>query len=91
MAKRFDGHPAGTTPGTITVLKLEKSGGCVDRDETYMQQLQHAQIKAYFFGDARRTLSPHTQTVDFNAITVFKITECLFPFHLLLLSKVFAS
>ena len=35
----------------ISVIKLAKSGGCVDRDETYMRQLRHAQIRTYFFGD----------------------------------------
>jgi polyribonucleotide 5'-hydroxyl-kinase len=74
MSRRFDTHR--TTSGeSITVLKLEKSGGCADRDDTFMKQTRQHQIREYFFGDSRRTLSPHTQTVDFSGVTIFKIRE----------------
>src|SRR5450432_541991 len=75
MVRRFDGHKT-TNDDPITVIKLDKSGGCADRDDTYLQQTRQAQIREYFFGDRRRTLSPHTQTVDFNSITIYKIREC---------------
>lgn len=68
MTKRFFGQ---TPP--ITILKLVKSGGCVDRDETYLSQTQHASIREYFFGTPKRTLSPHTQSIDFTALTIYKI------------------
>ena len=41
----------------ISVIKIAKSGGCVDRDETYMRQLRHTQIRAYFFGNGSGNLS----------------------------------
>jgi polyribonucleotide 5'-hydroxyl-kinase len=75
MVRRFDGHKT-TNDDPITVIKLDKSGGCADRDDTYLQQTRQAQIREYFFGDKRRTLSPHTQTVDFSSITIYKIREC---------------
>lgn len=78
MVRRFDGHKT-TNDDPITVIKLDKSGGCADRDETYLQQTRQAQIREYFFGDKRRTLSPHTQTVDFSSITIYKIRECKPP------------
>jgi polyribonucleotide 5'-hydroxyl-kinase len=78
MVRRFDGHKT-TNDDPITVIKLDKSGGCADRDDTYLQQTRQAQIREYFFGDRRRTLSPHTQTVDFNSITIYKIRECKPP------------
>jgi len=74
MVRRFENHRS-TTDEPITVIKLDKSGGCVDRDERFMQQTRQAQIREYFFGDSRRTLSPHTQTVDFGAVTIYKIHE----------------
>lgn len=40
-----------------------------------MTAYRQRQIREYFFGSAGRTLSPHTQTVDFSAITVFKIAD----------------
>ena len=74
MVRRFDNH---RTPKDelITVIKLDKSGGCVDRDDAYLQQIREVQIREYFFGDKRRTLSPHIQTVEFSALTVYKIRE----------------
>lgn len=75
MIRRFDGRPSGEGE-TITVVKLDKSGGCADRDDTYLQQTRQASIREYFFGDSKRTLSPHTQQVDFGALTIYKIREC---------------
>lgn len=40
-----------------------------------MQQMQEAAIREYFFGDAKRTLSPHTQQVNFDDATIYKIQE----------------
>ncbi|RFU32098.1 hypothetical protein B7463_g4259, partial [Scytalidium lignicola] len=74
MIRRFSSHK--TTNGEeVTIVKLDKSGGCVDRDDEYLQQSREASIKEYFFGDPKRTLSPHTQQVDFDALTVYKVRE----------------
>ncbi|KAL2044443.1 hypothetical protein N7G274_003148 [Stereocaulon virgatum] len=71
MVRRFNGQR--TSVGeTIAVIKLDKSGGCVDRDEAYLQQVRQAQIREYFFGDAKSTLSPHTQQVDFTAVSIYR-------------------
>jgi polyribonucleotide 5'-hydroxyl-kinase len=70
MLRRFS---AAAPP--ITVLKLDKSGGCADRDEAFMSALRQSQIREYFFGTPRHTLSPHTQTVDFGAVTIYRIAE----------------
>ena len=77
MAKKF-GQRSGTNQ-SATVVKLDKSGGCVDRDEEYLRQLRQAQIREYFFGDAKNTLSPHTQQIDFAHYTIYRIAECRFP------------
>lgn len=63
-----------TTVGgdTITVVKLDRSGGCVDRDDAFRQQSRQSQIKNYFFGDSKTTLSPHTQQVDFAQLAIFR-------------------
>ncbi|KAL9045176.1 MAG: hypothetical protein Q9214_001746 [Letrouitia sp. 1 TL-2023] len=75
MAKKF-GQKSGTNQ-TANVIKLDKSGGCVDRDEDYLRQLRQAQVREYFFGDAKSALSPHTQQVDFAYLAIYKITESL--------------
>lgn len=57
------------------VLKLDKSGGCVDRDDSFMRQLRQSQVREYFFGDAKNSLSPHTQQIDFSQVVIYRIAE----------------
>lgn len=57
------------------MVKLDKSGGCVDREETYMREVREAAIKEYFFGDAKSNLSPQTQQVNFDDATIYKIRD----------------
>lgn len=48
----------------------------MDRDESYMKQLRHAQIRQYFFGSSvESTLAPHSQTVDFGDLAIYKVLE----------------
>jgi polyribonucleotide 5'-hydroxyl-kinase len=74
MVRRFDKKKT-STDELISVIKLDKSGGCVDRDDSFMKQMRQTQIRIYFFGDVRTTLSPHTQMVDFSQMTIFKFQE----------------
>ena len=74
MLRRFNGQKTGVGE-TIAVVKVDKSGGCVDRDEAYLQQYRQSQIREYFFGDANTTLSPHTQQIDFNQLIIYKLAE----------------
>ncbi|KAK8079446.1 mRNA cleavage and polyadenylation factor CLP1 [Apiospora hydei] len=74
LTRRFAGQK--TTLGEeIVVMGLEKSGGAVERDASFMQGVTEAAIKEYFFGDVRRNLSPHTQSVPFDAVTIWKVVE----------------
>lgn len=59
----------------VTVLKLEKSEGCVERDAAYMQQMRQQQIREYFFGRGNVTLQPHSQQADFKQLAIFRIHE----------------
>jgi polyribonucleotide 5'-hydroxyl-kinase len=59
----------------VAVVNLDKSEGVVERDEVFMQQSREAAIKEYFFGDAKRTLSPLMQQVSFDSVVVYKIPE----------------
>ena len=63
----------------ISVVMLDKSEGVVERDELFMQLLQEAAVKEYFFGDAKRTLSPFTQQVDFDGVFIYKAPERKLP------------
>lgn len=49
LTKHFASQPEGAGSRPI-VLKLPKSGGVVELDETYKTRLRNAQIKSYFYG-----------------------------------------
>ena len=74
IQKRFSSFKA-SSGETLTLVKLDKSGGCVDRDEAFMKESREAAIREYFFGDLKRTLSPHPRYVPFDEVVVYKIHE----------------
>ena len=85
MVKRYDGTPttsrasptgAGAQQETISVVKLPKSGGCVDRDASFMSSLRSTQVRAYFYGNPRLSngiaLQARQQQVDFSSLSVYR-------------------
>ena len=52
----------------ISVVKLARSGGAVELDDTYVQKLQTYLTKQYFYGDLKNILSPVSRTLDFKNI-----------------------
>lgn len=60
---------------TITLILLDKSDGVAERDKDFMKFTREAAIKEYFFGDAKRTLSPFTQSVSFDDVAVFRTPD----------------
>lgn len=72
MSRRYSNQ---TGDDAVAVIKLTKSEGCVDRDESYMRQLRQSQIRSYFFGREPNTLSPFTQMVDFAQLSTYKVIE----------------
>ncbi len=79
IAKRFATEK--TSLGEpIQVITLDKSDGVVDRDETFTEHSREAVIKEYFFGDARRTLSPQIQQVDLDSLVIYRLPDCRFFF-----------
>jgi polyribonucleotide 5'-hydroxyl-kinase len=64
------------TEEPISVIRIDKSGGCVDRDEVYMKALRQAQIRSYFFGTTEEAaLNPNSQTADFDDLNIFKVID----------------
>ncbi|KAI1493539.1 Pre-mRNA cleavage complex II protein Clp1-domain-containing protein [Biscogniauxia mediterranea] len=74
MQKRLAGQKT-TLDEPIAVVGLDKSGGVVERDAAFMQQVREAAIREYFFGNAKVTLSPFTQQVDYAALSIWRINE----------------
>jgi polyribonucleotide 5'-hydroxyl-kinase len=62
----------------IQVISIDESDGVVKRDEAFAQHSREAVIKEYFFGDAKRTLSPQIQQVDFSSLVIYKLADCKF-------------
>ncbi|KAJ5599685.1 Pre-mRNA cleavage complex II Clp1 [Penicillium hetheringtonii] len=86
MVKQYDNKPSASASADafderIAVVKLSKSGGCVDRDAAFLKTAREFQIKSYFFGTSiispsptAITLSPHTSQLDFAALSVYNYT-----------------
>lgn len=89
MVKQYDNKPSSSSTAAafgeqVSVLKLSKSGGCVDRDAAFLKATREAQIRSYFFGDTNPTsgtiapttvtLSPHAQQLDFASLPLYNYT-----------------
>lgn len=72
MKRRF---PSNSSADSVTVVRLDKSGGCVDRDEAYMKTMRQQQIREYFFGHGSVNLSPYTNQVDFAYLSIYHIID----------------
>ncbi|KAH6605405.1 hypothetical protein Trco_007112 [Trichoderma cornu-damae] len=59
----------------IQVVSIDRSDGVVERDEAFLQHSREAVIKEYFFGDAKRTLSPQIQQVDFDSLIIYRLAD----------------
>ncbi|KAL8997618.1 MAG: hypothetical protein Q9169_003165 [Polycauliona sp. 2 TL-2023] len=74
MLRRFNGQSIGIGE-TITVIKLDRSGGSVDRDEDFLRRSRKTQFLKYFYGDTRMELHPRTVECDFNYISIYRIPD----------------
>lgn len=59
----------------VAVVKLARSGGAVELNDTYTLQLQNYHTKQYFYGDLKNVLSPVSRTLDFKNIKVYRLAE----------------
>jgi polyribonucleotide 5'-hydroxyl-kinase len=90
MLRRFESTPTSSSSNSsstntrhhpsnnefLTVSKLTKSGGCIDRDNAFMRAHRAAQTRAYFFGTTTTngiTLSPRQQQVDFHNLAIYQL------------------
>ncbi|KAG6020925.1 hypothetical protein E4U19_008183 [Claviceps sp. Clav32 group G5] len=75
FSKRFAGEQ--TSLGEpIHVIGLDRSTGAVERSEAFLEHAREQAIKEYFFGDARTTLCPQIQQVEFESLVIYKASEC---------------
>lgn len=58
------------------MVHIDKSDGVAWKDEAFQQHARELIIKEYFFGDARRALSPQIQQVDFDNLLIYRVSPC---------------
>lgn len=59
----------------MNVVKVQRSGGVVETDATYLRSMQQRLFKQYFYGKPASPLSAFTVTTDISAFTVYKRAE----------------
>lgn len=70
ISKRFGSSKSADE--TITVFRISKPGGAVERDADFWKQLRTQQIRRYFFGSGKEALSPHSHTMTFADVDIFR-------------------
>ncbi|CAM0142016.1 Cleavage polyadenylation factor subunit clp1 [Umbelopsis sp. WA50703] len=59
----------------ISVVKVAKSGGVVERDNQFRTQLQRSKIQEYFYGTAKYELSPYSTLTNFSDVSIWRVGE----------------
>ena len=67
-----DGGAGPETERDVQVWKLQKSGGVVERTPEFRRRSRDARVREYFYGPLG-DLSPHSQTLEFGKVSIFKI------------------
>lgn len=63
--------------GTLSIIKVAKSGGVTDIDESYLRKQQEDTIKEYFNGNYKTHLSPYKTDVDIKSFVIYKAVKLL--------------
>lgn len=61
----------------LNIIKLNKSGGVVEVDDTLIRHVQQQTIREYFYGSLKTPLSPYNTVVDMKDIVIYKPIETL--------------
>ncbi|KAL5051920.1 mRNA cleavage and polyadenylation factor clp1, partial [Aspergillus fruticulosus] len=74
MMKNYDNKPSSSASSAasderISVVKLSKSGGCVDRDAAFMKAVRESQIRTYFFGNPVPTTASSALSISSSSTT----------------------
>ncbi|KAJ2760981.1 Cleavage polyadenylation factor subunit clp1, partial [Coemansia nantahalensis] len=72
LEKRMEARSAGAG---VSVVKMPRSGGVVDRAALYKQQLNAKAVKQYFYGTPREQVASFSAVVSFDDIRILRIGE----------------
>ncbi|KAI8381040.1 Pre-mRNA cleavage complex II protein Clp1-domain-containing protein [Radiomyces spectabilis] len=64
---------------SISVIKLTKSGGVVERDRQFKTQLQRAKIQEYFYGTPKCELFPYSMLINMSDVSIWRVGEPIAP------------
>ncbi|KAF9898770.1 Cleavage polyadenylation factor subunit clp1 [Lobosporangium transversale] len=59
----------------VSVIKLTKSGGVVERDHAFRRQTQNQKIREYFYGTSKSELAPYSTMVNYHDIEILQVGE----------------
>ena len=65
-------HATESPPSPTAVLRISNPGGAVQRDPSFTTQAHARAIREYFFGPAREPLNPHSHTLSFADLTIYR-------------------
>ncbi|KAG1175626.1 hypothetical protein G6F70_003966 [Rhizopus microsporus] len=63
----------------ISIIKLAKSGGVVERDREYKSMLQRTKIHEYFYGTPKCELLPYSMLVNYDDIKIWRVGDVIAP------------
>ncbi|GAO52384.1 mRNA cleavage and polyadenylation specificity factor complex subunit [Saitoella complicata NRRL Y-17804] len=69
MVRRFDGRRG------LSVVRMPKSGGVVDKDESFISACKARAVREYFYGNSGQVLSPFSSVVGFDNIHVYRVAS----------------
>ncbi|KAF9583618.1 Cleavage polyadenylation factor subunit clp1 [Lunasporangiospora selenospora] len=61
-------------PG-LSVVKLAKSGGVVERDSAFRRHTQNQKIKEYFYGTSKSELAPYSTMVNYHDVEILRVGD----------------
>lgn len=63
--------------GSLTVIKVAKSGGVTELEDSFLRKQQEDTITEYFNGNYRTTLSPYKMDLDVKSVVIYKPVKLL--------------
>nr|POE51843.1 mrna cleavage and polyadenylation factor clp1 [Quercus suber] len=72
LSKRYGASSARPSDEPITILRLTKPSGAVERDAAFLKSTRTQQIRRYFFGTPKEPLNPHSHAVNFADLAIFR-------------------
>ncbi|KAG1054862.1 hypothetical protein G6F43_003150 [Rhizopus delemar] len=63
----------------ISIIKLSKSGGVVERDKQFKNLLQRTKVHEYFYGTPKCELSPYSMLINYDDVKIWRVGDVIAP------------